>query len=215
MCIYESVSAPAKCLPTRRQSLIEFPDGARIVAMEIEGLQTDRLVLRRWCDADREPFAAMNADPIVMRYFPAPLSAAQSNAFVDAIEDSFATSGFGLWAVETCDSATFIGFVGLWRATFESAFTPAIEIGWRLAQPFWGQGYASEAARVVLQDGFLRVGLHEIVSFTSATNQPSRRVMERIGMSHNPAEDFEHTAVAPHDPLRPHVLYRIRSPHSR
>ena len=182
-----------------------------MVAVQVDTLRTERLVLRRWCEDDRGPFAAMNADPLVMRYFPATLSTGRSDAFVDAIEQHFTNLGFGLWAVELVDSGGFAGYVGLWPASFEAAFTPAIEVGWRLAARFWGHGYAPEAARVVVRDGFERVGLTEIVSFTSAINQPSRRVMEKIGMSHDPADDFDHPAVPSGSPLRPHVLYRIHA----
>lgn len=151
----------------------------------------------------------MNADAEVMEYFPAPLSADESNAFVDRIEAHFDEHDFGLWAVEVIDSASFAGYIGLWPASFESHFTPAIEIGWRLDRAFWGQSYAPEGATRVMEDGFGRLGLDEIVSFTATTNLRSRRVMEKLGMTHDPAEDFDHPSVAVGDPLRRHVLYRM------
>ncbi len=172
-------------------------------------LRTERLLLRRWSDADREPFAALNADPTVMEFFPAPLTGAESNALVDKIEAHFAKTGFGLWAVEDVASSDFVGFVGLWPATFAAPFTPAVEIGWRLAQRHWGRGLAPEAARAALADGFDRLGLDEIVSFTAAINTNSRRVMSKIGMVHDAAEDFDHPSVEPGDRLERHVLYRL------
>lgn len=176
--------------------------------MAIHELQTDRLLLRRWKHSDRATFAAMNADSAVMEFFPSPLSTHESDAFVDRIESHFVDHGFGLWAVELVDGSEFAGFVGLWPATFAAHFTPAVEIGWRIGQPFWGRGLASEAARRVLDDGFHRLGLIEIVSFTAAINVRSRRVMERIGMTYDERDDFDHPSVAIDSPLRRHVLYR-------
>jgi len=175
-----------------------------------DSLGTERLVLRRWREEDRQPFAAMNADPAVMEHFPAPLSRSESERFVDRIERAFEVDGFGLWAVEVRSSGAFAGFVGLARPGFEAAFTPAVELGWRLARPFWGLGLATEGARAALAYGFEVVGLEEIVSFTAVGNARSRRVMERLGMTHDPAEDFDHPALAEGSPLRRHVLYRLR-----
>jgi ribosomal-protein-alanine N-acetyltransferase len=172
-------------------------------------LKTDRLLLRPWHEEDRVPFAALNADPEVMRYFPAPLTRAESDAMVDSIMDNFARRGWGLWAVEVTDAARFIGFVGLNPANFDAAFTPCVEVGWRLAKEHWGHGYASEAARVAVQFGFAGLELDEICSWTATVNLPSRAVMERIGMTHDPAEDFDHPRVAVGHWLRPHVLYRL------
>lgn len=171
-------------------------------------LTTQRLRLRRWEDSDLVPFASLNADPEVMRYFPAPLTVAESNDFVTRIERHFELHSFGLWAVEVLDGHEFAGFVGLWSATFEAEFTPAVEVGWRLAQPFWGRGIAFEAATAALTDGFDRLRLPEVVSFTAAINQPSRRVMEKLGMTRDRADDFDHPAVAEGSPLRHHVLHR-------
>ena len=172
-------------------------------------LRTDRLRLRRWTDADRVAFAALNADPIVMEYFPSTLTGEQSNAFVDRAEATFEEQGFGLWVAEVTETSSFAGYVGLWPATFEAHFTPAVEIGWRFAKEFWGNGYATEGARAVLTDGFERVGIDEIVSFTARANEPSRRVMERIGMAHDPVDDFDHPTLEPGHRLERHVLYRI------
>lgn len=172
-------------------------------------LITDRLRLRRWSDADRAPFAELNADPVVMEHFPSTLTTEQSNAFVDRIETTFDEQGLGLWVVEVAATASFAGYAGLWPATFEAHFTPATEIGWRFAKEFWGNGYATEAARAVLDDGFARLGLEEIVSFTATTNRPSWRVMERIGMQHDPADDFDHPALGAGHRLERHVMYRI------
>jgi RimJ/RimL family protein N-acetyltransferase len=177
--------------------------------MLVMELRTERLVLRRWEDADRAPFAAMNADPIVMEFFPAPLTAAESDAFVNRIEQGFDELGFGLWAVEQRTDRSFIGFVGLSPATFEAHFTPAVEVGWRLDRRVWGRGIATEAASAALSDGFGRLGLDAVVSFTATINIPSRRVMEKLGMAHDPGEDFDHPSVALDSPLRRHVLYRM------
>jgi RimJ/RimL family protein N-acetyltransferase len=172
-------------------------------------LKTDRLVLRRWRDSDREPFACLNADPVVMEHLLSVFGREDSDAFADRIEDHFEKHGFGWWAVEVPGEAGFIGFVGLSIPSFEAAFMPAVEIGWRLARAYWGRGLASEAARASLADGFQRLGLDEIVSFTSPENVRSTRVMERVGMSRNPADDFDHQRVPEGHRLRRHVLYRI------
>jgi RimJ/RimL family protein N-acetyltransferase len=150
----------------------------------------------------------MNADPAVMRHFPAALTPAESDAFVDRIAAGFARHGYGLWAVETTGTGEFAGFTGLSVPAFEAHFTPAVEIGWRLTRSAWGRGYASEAARAALSFGF-ELGLSEIVSFTSATNLRSQAVMRRIGMAHDPADDFENPRVPEGSPLRRHVLWRL------
>lgn len=173
-------------------------------------VQTDRLILRRWSDADRAPFATMNADAEVMRYFRDPLDAVASDAFVDRIERGFDELGYGLWALEERDTGEFIGFTGLARKTFAAHFNPAVEVGWRLARPAWGHGYATEAARAALAYEFEVASLDEIVSMTTETNTRSRAVMQRLGMVRNPADDFEHPALPAGHPLRPHVLYRVR-----
>jgi ribosomal-protein-alanine N-acetyltransferase len=172
-------------------------------------LQTLRLRLRRWREADREPFAALNADPVVMQHFPDLLTRQQSDSLVESIESGFERRGFGLWAVKVRATGAFIGFTGLGEPTLEAHFTPAVEVGWRLARSAWGQGYATEAARASLAFGFDEIGLDQIVSFTSTENRRSRAVMERIGMTRNPDDDFEHPDLPAKHPLRPHVLYRI------
>jgi RimJ/RimL family protein N-acetyltransferase len=172
-------------------------------------LRTARLRLRGWRPEDREPFAGLNADPHVVEFLPGALSRAESDALVDRIEAGWAADGFGLWAVEVPGVSPFVGFVGLSAARFAAPFTPAVEIGWRLAPAAWGQGYATEAGRASLTFGFDDHRLAEIVSFTARGNQRSRRVMDRLGMRHDPADDFEHPNVAAGSPLRAHVLYRL------
>lgn len=172
-------------------------------------LRTERLLLRQWRDTDLEPFAALNADPETMRYFPSRASRAESDALAERSRRQIDEEGWGLWAVEVEDGPRFVGFVGLARPSFEEHFTPAVEVGWRLAREHWGRGYATEAARAALGYGFDELGLDEIVSFTSPLNEPSWKVMERLGMSHDPADDFEHPRVEIGHRLRPHVLYRL------
>ena len=172
-------------------------------------VRTARLLLRGWRPEDRERFAALNADPVVMEHFPAPLGRADSDALVDRIERGWEELGYGLWAVERCDLGRFIGFVGLSRAGFDAPFTPAVEVGWRLAAGDWGHGFATEAGRAGLRHGFVEVGLPEIVSFTTAGNVRSQAVMRRLGMRRDPADDFDHPAVPPGHPLRRHVLHRL------
>jgi ribosomal-protein-alanine N-acetyltransferase len=172
-------------------------------------LDTDRLLLRRWRLEDRAAFARMNADPRVMEFFPKLLTREESDAAADRIEAHFQQHGFGLWAVEIPDVAAFAGFVGLATPRFEAAFTPCVEIGWRLAAEHWGRGYATEGARAALEFGFGKLGLTEILSFTAVDNVRSRRVMEKIGMTHCPADDFDHPLLPAGHPLSRHVLYRI------
>jgi RimJ/RimL family protein N-acetyltransferase len=170
---------------------------------------TRRLHLRRWVAADREPFAALNADLRVMEYFPAMLSREESDSLAARIEAHFDEHGFGLWAVEIAGVAPFAGFVGLAVTKFEAPFTPCVEIGWRLAQQYWGHGYATEGAVAAGAFAFDELRLDEIVSFTTAANFRSRAVMERIGMTHQPADDFDHPRLPAGHPLLRHVLYRI------
>jgi len=172
-------------------------------------LTTERLLLRPWREEDRPLFAQMNADPRVMRYFPRLYTSEESNEMVDRIALNFEKNGFGLWAVEVTCGAPFIGFVGLAVPAFEAHFTPCVEIGWRLACDHWNQGFATEAARAALEFGFTQLGLSEIVSMTAPVNRPSRNVMEKLGMQHNPADDFDNPRVEEGSPLRRHVLYRL------
>jgi RimJ/RimL family protein N-acetyltransferase len=171
-------------------------------------LRTERLLLRPWRESDREPFATLNADPEVMEFFPAPLTRADSDSLVDRILAAFAENGWGLWAAEVVDGPEFIGFSGLAVPRFEAPFNPCVEVGWRLARSAWGHGYAPEGATEALRFGFEEAGLSEILSFTSVINTKSRRVMEKIGMTHDPADDFDHPSVPIDSPLRRHVLYR-------
>ena len=172
-------------------------------------LRTERLLLRRWREADKEPFAELNADPVAMEYFPSLLTRAESDAAVDRHDALIAERGWGLWAVEVVDAGEFIGFVGLNPPPWEAHFTPAVEVGWRLRREHWGKGYATEAAREALRFGFEDLDLDEIVSFTIPENRRSRAVMERLGMTHHPADDFEHPGVTQGHPMRLHVLYRL------
>ena len=172
-------------------------------------LRTERLWLRRWIPADLEPYAALNADPEVMEHFPSTSSRAQSETDVEIFEARFDEHGYGLWAVEVPGIAPCIGFIGLNPVTFGAPFTPAVEVGWRLARAYWGSGYATEGARAALRFGFDTIGLDEIVSFTTPRNRRSWHVMEKIGMTRDPADDFGHPRVAEGHPLRRHVLYRI------
>ncbi|AWH88937.1 GNAT family N-acetyltransferase [Limnobaculum parvum] len=173
-------------------------------------LDTQRLRLRQWQPKDRAPFAELNADPEVMKYFPTTLDRATSDAMADRCQSLIAERGWGLWAVELKSDGQFIGFVGLNIPTNELPFSPCVEISWRLANAFWGQGYATEAAKHVLQVGFEQLELPEIVAFTTIANQRSRAVMEKLGMTRTP-DDFEHPALAEGHPLRKHCLYRIAS----
>lgn len=179
--------------------------------IELKRITTDRLVLRRWRSDDRAPFAAMNSDPRVMEFFPQLLSREESDSLVDRIEAHFAEHGYGLWAVEVPGSADFAGFVGLFRPRFTAHFTPCVEVGWRIAAEHWGRGYATEAARAAVEAGFT-IGLEEIVSMTVPSNVRSRRVMERLGMTRDPADDFDHPFLPEGHPLQRHVLYRIAHP---
>jgi len=173
-------------------------------------IETDRLVLREWRDEDRAPYAALNADPEVMRHFPSALTAEQSDAMVDRNRAHWLERGYGLWATERRDSGEFIGFVGVMSPAWEATFTPCVEIGWRLARAHWGVGFAPEAGTAALDFAFANVDLprDEIVSFTTEGNSNSRRVMEKLGLLHDPADDFDHPLLDWWSGRR-HVLYRI------
>lgn len=173
---------------------------------------TERLLLRGFLDRDREPFAALNADGRVMEFFPAPLTRAESDEMVERIDSYFDRDGFGLWALEVRASGEFIGFTGLARPAFVAHFTPAVEIGWRLAYGAWGEGYASEAAHAVLDFAFDELALREVVAFTSALNVRSRSLMERLSMTHDAGDDFAHPNLPSEHRLSPHVLYRRAAP---
>jgi RimJ/RimL family protein N-acetyltransferase len=173
------------------------------------GLRTQRLVLRPWRDEDREPFAALNADAQVMEHFPAALTRAQSDELADRIDARFAAQGYGLWAVEIPGETPFIGFVGLMHVPEEMPFAPALEVGWRLARPYWGRGLAHEGAQAAIDFAFAQLGLDEVVAYTARRNLRSRRLMERLGMRHDAGADFDHPGIEPTSPLQPHVLYRL------
>ena len=168
---------------------------------------TDRLLLRRWSPSDREPFAALNADPEVMQHFPAPLDRADSDALADRADAMFELHGHGLWAVERRDTNEFIGFTGLAPMAVGVPGEGGVEIGWRLARPHWGNGFASEAARESLRFAFDELGLRVVNSITAVTNVRSQRVMESIGMS--PLDRFEHPRIPEGSPIRPHVRYVV------
>jgi len=172
-------------------------------------LKTERLILREWNEADREPFAQMNADSRVMEYLGETMSREQSDAVADRIEAHFKAHGFGLCAADLAESGEFIGFIGLAVPAFEAAFTPCVEIGWRLAAEYWGAGLATEGAREIVRYAFEELGLPELVSLTAIGNERSRRVMAKLGMTHDAAENFDHPRIPAGDPLRRHVLYRL------
>jgi RimJ/RimL family protein N-acetyltransferase len=172
-------------------------------------LRTPRLLLRPWRDEDLAPFAAMGADPRVMEHFPARLTRAESDAQALLLRRQLEERGWGLWAVEAPGVAPFIGFTGLSVPRFHAPFTPCVEVGWRLAAEHWGQGYATEAARAAVAYAFGQLQLPALVSFTVPANARSRAVMERLGFTHRPDEDFEHPSLPEGHPLRRHVLYRL------
>jgi RimJ/RimL family protein N-acetyltransferase len=173
-------------------------------------IETDRLLLRNWEKRDRDPFARLNADTRVMEFMPACLSAVESDLLVDRIENHFRRHGFGLYAAELRRKCEFIGFVGIAVPSFEAHFTPCVEIGWRLSAAHWGRGLATEGAMAVVRHAFESLALSALVSFTTPSNLRSRRVMEKIGMTHDPSEDFDHPNLPEGHPLRRHVLCRLR-----
>ena len=177
------------------------------LALPVPRLVTERLALRGWLSRDLEPFAALNADPEVVRFFRAPLSRPESDAFVGRIVDHWRDDGFGLWAVERLEDGAFLGFTGLSVPAWAPG--PETEVGWRFARSAWGHSYATEAARAAVRFGFEVLSLSEVVSYTTVANERSRRVMERLGMTHDPAGDFLHPRLPADHPLRPHVTYRL------
>jgi len=175
-------------------------------------IRTSRLILRPWNESDKPLFASLNADPRVMEYFPSVLSSLESDQLADKIQSGIDSNGWGPWAVELIDVDRFIGFIGLSQVTsFEAHFTPAVEIGWRLAFDYWGKGLATEGAKAALCYGFETLKLPEIVAFTTKKNHRSRSVMEKMGMHRDSKDDFEHPQLIEGHPLRGHVLYRINS----
>ncbi len=172
-------------------------------------LKTPRLILRPWQPEDFKPFAAMNADPKVMEFFPATLAQEESDVLARKLQEQLEERGWGFWAVAVPGTADFIGFIGISPVPFTAPFTPTVEIAWRLSPQYWGQGYATEGAKAALQYGFEILKLEEIVAFTTVSNTKSRAVMRRLGMTHNPQDDFEHPKLTEGHPLRHHVLYRF------
>lgn len=172
-------------------------------------LRSERLILRPWRDSDLPAIARMHADPRVMEFMPSLLDRVASDAMVSRLQARIETEGFGFWAVTAIDVADFIGFIGLNRPSFAAAFMPCVEIGWRLAYEFWGRGYATEGAQMALRFAFEELELPEVVSFTAIINERSQRVMQRLGMQHFRAEDFDHPVLPAGDRLRRHVLYRL------
>jgi RimJ/RimL family protein N-acetyltransferase len=172
-------------------------------------LKTERLLLRRWRESDSEPFAAINADPAVMELYPATLSRSSSDALIERFEACIAERGYGLWAVELSPERPLVGYVGLSPVEIDVAFAPAVELGWRLARDCWGRGLASEAASAAIAFAFERLDLSDLVAYTAVVNTRSRRLMERLGMTRDPAEDFRHPGRDVSVRLAPHVLYRL------
>jgi 3-dehydroquinate dehydratase/shikimate dehydrogenase len=172
-------------------------------------IRTDRLVLRQWKQEDLEPFSSLNADPKVMEYFPGLKTKEESDHSVSLMSGHIKKCGWGFWAASLAEAGEFIGFIGLEDVHFKTDFTPAVEIGWRLAFKYWGKGYATEGALASLRYGFETLKLDEIVSFTAVGNMRSRAVMERIGMRHDSKGDFDHPKLSEGHPLRRHVLYRV------
>ncbi len=170
-------------------------------------IHKDALTLRPFTGDDSSEFARLNADPDVMRYFPNVMSRAESDLFLQRLCDYYAMHNHGLMAVEV--DGVFAGFVGLSQPPYETPFTPCTEIGWRLLPAFWGKGVAIAAAKICLEVGFTRLDLSEIVSFTAQTNLPSQKLMQRLGMVCDPADDFDHPRLASDSPLLRHVLYRL------
>ena len=174
-------------------------------------LETPRLTLRRWKKSDLEPLRRLNADPRVMEFYPETLSREKSDQIAERAQKSFEQNGFGIFALELKESHQFVGFVGLQKVPFEAHFTPAVEIGWRVAFEHWNRGYATEAAKEVFKHGFNELGFQEIVAMTFTGNHRSRRVMEKLNMTYSAKDDFDN----PHTSLKgtsliPHVLYRLR-----
>lgn len=174
-------------------------------------LETKRLILRSWEPRDLEPFAKMASDPRVMEFFPSLLTRAESAENIRLMMEKIEKNGFCFWAAELKATQEFIGFIGLNIPGFQTAFTPCVEIGWRLAYDYWGQGLAPEGAIASLKYGFEQLNLEEIVAFTTKDNLKSQRVMEKIGMTYDPNGDFDHPKLAEGHPLRRHVLYRVNS----
>ena len=195
------------------KSLLPLPQGGHALALPtfpgIVELRTARTLLRAWRDDDLPAWVAMNADPAVRRYFSTVQTEAEALAEAGRSRANLARRGWGMWALEVPGKLPFAGFVGLNLPSFEAPFMPVVEMGWRLPTAAWGQGWASEAATAAAAFGFDVLGLDELVAFTTVSNEPSRRVMSRLGMQHDAAADFDHPSVAEGHALRRHVLYRL------
>ncbi len=172
-------------------------------------VETTRLILRPWRDADREPFSALGRDPEVMRFFEQPLDRVASDALIDRVQNGIDERGWGFWAVEVKGGPSCIGFIGLNPPVWDAPFMPCVEIGWRLDRAHWHRGYATEGARAALRFGFDTLGLDEIVAFVVPENAPSRAVMARLGMHRDEQGDFLHPRVTPGHRLSLHCLYRL------
>lgn len=175
----------------------------------MKSITTSRLILRPLADSDLDSLAELNQDSQVMRYFPSLLSREESQQFLSRVQEKYREEGFSFLACELKSTHEMIGFVGLNQPSFESHFTPCVEIGWRIAKPFWRQGYAFEAAQRMLEVAFNEMHLDEVVAFTVRANQPSRALMEKLGMTHNVQDDFQHPSLPLDHPLSWHVLYRV------
>lgn len=171
--------------------------------------ETSRLILRDWREEDIPQFARMNADPVVMEFFEKTFSLEETRQSVHRMRECAKNYGYTFWAAEQKNDGKFVGCIGIFMSTYESPFTPGVEIGWRLDKPYWGQGYATEGARKALEVGFEKFGLQEICAITVPANERSRRVMEKLGMVHDPSENFKHPKIPPEHPFSVHVLYRL------
>ena len=175
----------------------------------MKSIKTERLLLRQWRQSDLQPYAKLNADPRVREFFPSLQTREQSDNSAQILSENIAKYGYGFWAVSILDTDEFIGFIGIQDVPFECHFTPAVEIGWRLAHEYWGKGYATEGAKAVLRYAFQELHIPEIVAFTSVHNRSSRNVMQKIGMHHDVKDDFDHPRVEDGHWLKRHVLYRL------
>lgn len=173
-------------------------------------LETQRLIIRQWRDSDLQPLASINQDPKVMEHFPAPKTFEETRNFIIGNRALYDQLGYCLYAVELKDTHEFIGWVGLQPVTEELPCFPAIEIGWRIGTMYWGKGYATEAAQAVMHHAFNNLGLDELVTFTTTTNKRSEKLMQRLGFTHMPNEDFDHPKIADGHILQRHVFYRKR-----
>ncbi len=173
-------------------------------------IETPRLVLRSWRDADLEPWYAMNADPRVMEFFPSLYTREDAERTMAKMREYLERDGYGWWVLERKEDASFAGVIALQTVPFEAPFTPATEVGWRLAHAYWGSGYATEGARAALDFAFNERKLDEVVAMTALSNVRSQKVMERLGMTHDPRDDFDHPLIEAGHRLNRHVLYRVR-----